>query len=171
MGVQGENRIVYGTAMCAFSLQSCVLLLIFVNKKGYTKGCMLPTGPAKSEYMPDTWFSLTELVHRFDISRTDFEAAVEQCGKYNGTTFDIDRIFDGYEELMRLQADEDLYPVEVDRLCWIGPAWAPGSADDGSPEQIENPPDDPDTPVEETEVVPGADEELVRGIDQIIYPE
>lgn len=156
--------------MCAFSLQNCVLLLFFVNQKGYTKGCMLPTGPAKSEYMPNTWFSLTELVHRFDISRADFEAAVEQCGKYNGTTFDIDRIFDGYEELMELQADEDLYPVEVDRLCWIGPAWPPGSADDGSPEQIENPPDDPDTPVEEAEVVPGADEELVRGIDQIIYP-
>lgn len=125
----------------------------------------------KPEYMPNTWFSLTELVHRFDISRDDFEAIVEQCGKYNGTMFDIDRIFDGYEELMGLQADEDLYPVEVDRLCWIGPAWAPGSADDGSPEQIENPPDDPDTPVEKAEVVPGADEELVRGIDQIIYPE
>ena len=170
-GYRGRTASYTDTAMCAFSLQSCVLLLFFVNQKGYTKGCMLPTGPAKSEYMPSTWFSLTELVHRFDISRADFEAAVEQCGKYNGTTFDIDRIFDGYEELMRLQADEDLYPVEVDRLCWIGPAWAPGSADDGSPEQIENPPDDPDTPVEEAEVVPGADEELVRGIDQIIYPE
>lgn len=139
------------------------------TEKGYDT-YTFPHKVHKPEYMPNTWFSLTELVHRFDISRADFEAAVEQCGKYNGTTFDIDRIFDGYEELMRLQADEDLYPVEVDRLCWIGPAWAPGSADDGSPEQIENPPDDPDTPVEEAEVVPGADEELVRGIDQIIPP-
>ena len=118
------------------------------EEKGYTKGCMLPTGPAKSEYIRYTWFSLTELVHRFDISRTDFEVAVEQCGKYNGTTFDIDRIFDGYEELMRLQTEENLYPVEVDRLCWTGPAFAPGTEDDGTPDQIENPPDDPNTPVE-----------------------
>ena len=140
------------------------------TEKGYD-AYTFPHKVHKPQYMPNTWFSLTELVHRFDISRADFEAIVEQCGKYNGTTFDIDRIFNGYEELMELQADEDLYPVEVDRLCWTGPAWAPGSADDGSPEQIENPPDDPDTPVEEVEVVPGADEELVRGIDQIIYPE
>lgn len=131
----------------------------------------------KSENMPNTWFSLTELVHRFDISRADFEAIVEQRGKFNGTTFDIDRIFDGYEELMRLQEEEDLYPVEVDRLCWTGPAWAPGSMDDGSPDQIENPPDDPDTPVETVppeevvvEIVPGAEEEPVRGIDVETVP-
>ena len=129
----------------------------------------------KSENMPNTWFSLTELVHRFDISRADFEAIVERCGKYNGTTFDIDRIFDGYEELMRLQEEEDLYPVEVDRLCWTGPAWAPGSMDDGSPEQIEIFPDDPDTPVETTpaedvETVPGAGGEPVRGIDVETVP-
>ena len=140
------------------------------EEKGYTKGCMLPTGPAKSEYMPNTWFSLTELVHRFDISRADFEAAVEQCGKYNGTTFDIDRIFDGYEELMRLQTEENLYPVEVDRLCWTGPAFAPGTEGDGTPEVVDGYPGDPEPPIEEVEVVPGADEEPVRGIDQIIPP-
>lgn len=122
------------------------------------------------QYMPNTWFSLTELVHRFDISRADFEAAVEQCGKYNGTTFDIDRIFDGYEELMRLQTEENLYPVEVDRLCWTGPAFAPGTEGDGTPEVVDGYPGDPEPPIEEVEVVPGADEEPVRGIDQIIPP-
>lgn len=145
------------------------------EEKGYTDDYVLPSGATKSEYMPNTWFSLTELVHRFDISRSDFASAVEQRGKFNGTTFDIDRIFDGYEELMRLQEEEDLYPVEVDRLCWTGPAWAPGSMDDGSPDQSENPPDDPDTPVETTpaedvETVPGAGGEPVRGIDVETVP-
>ena len=140
------------------------------TEKGYDSYAF-PHRVHKPEYMPNTWFSLTEIVHRFDISRADFEAIVERCGKYNGTTFDIDRIFDGYEELMQLQADEDLYPVEVDRLCWTGPAWVPGSEDDGSPEAVEIFPGDPEPPVEEVEVVPGADGEAVRGIDQIIYPE
>lgn len=50
------------------------------------------------------------------LTREEAKAAADSV--LSGVWIDVDMLYDRYDDLLKMQEEEKLYPVEIDMLCW-----------------------------------------------------
>ena len=63
-----------------------------------------------------TDFTLADLLHAMQLTREEAKAAADSV--LSGVWIDVDMLYDRYDDLLKMQEEEKLYPVEIDMLCW-----------------------------------------------------
>lgn len=70
----------------------------------------------RTRYLQITDFTLADLLHAMQLTREEAKAAADSV--ISGVWIDVDMLYDRYDDLLEMQEEEKLYPVEIDMLCW-----------------------------------------------------
>ena len=63
-----------------------------------------------------TDYTLADLLHAMQLPREEAKAVADNEVGY--ARIDVDMLYDRYDDLLAMQEAENLYPVEIDMLCW-----------------------------------------------------
>ena len=61
-------------------------------------------------------FTLADLLHAMQLPREEAKAVADS--EVGTAHIDVDMLYDRYDDLLAMQEAENLYPVEIDMLCW-----------------------------------------------------
>lgn len=66
--------------------------------------------------LQNTDYTLADLLHAMQLPREEAKAVADD--EIGSARIDVDMLYDRYDDLLAMQEAENLYPVEIDMLCW-----------------------------------------------------